>query len=488
MLIDLNNQQIHKAIKYDVCIFGAGPAGITLARTLAAKGQIVALVEGGGLEYSEVSQSSYEGKNIGELKNERISGCRLRFFGGASNHWGGRCAIPSNFNFERPDFEGLPGWPIKLDDVLAYLPKALEIVDIPTDAFSHPRAPFDSQLFISDVKALSRPPTHFGDKYLTEIKSSSKIHAYINANLININLRKNGDSLSGTEVRNYNGDHFVFTAKHYVLALGGIENARILLNSDKQLVNGIGNHSGFVGRCFMDSLNVEFGRFVVENMQIMRQGIELNPSFKLLKMHGIGNAVLAFDPHVHIEQYGRLKVLKSAVLDAICKSEFATDILRKFNDLDCQGDGVITSMIEQSPNPDSRIILDTEQDRFGLRKVKLDWRLSNEDRKTIRILGFESAKELARMKIARVQLKDFILDDRLEIPSSAIDPHCHHMGTTRMSTNQNFGVVDENCKVHNLSNLYIAGSSVFPCCGGVNPTLTIIMLSLRLSDNIASLD
>jgi len=487
MLIDLNNQHFLKEIKYDVCIFGAGPAGITLARTLAAKGKTIALIEGGGLDYSEESQSLYEGKNIGALKEERISSCRLRFFGGTSNHWGGRCALPHKYNFERPDFEGLPGWPVKLDDVLAYLNKALEIIDIPANAFSHPRPPFDSQLFNLDVKALSRPPTHFGVKYLNEIKSSSKIHTYINANLVNINLRENGDSLSGTEVHNYNGGRFVFTSKYFVLALGGIENARILLNSDKQIVNGIGNHSGFVGRCFMDSINLEFGRFVVENQQIMRQGMELNPSVNLMKMHGIGNAVLAFDPHFPTEYYGRLKELKKAVMDAICKSELTTDILRKFNDFDCQGDGVITSMIEQSPNPDSRITLDTEQDRFGLRKVKLDWRLSDEDVKTIRVLGVESAKELARMKIARVQLKDFILDDHLKIPSSAVNPHCHHMGTTRMATNPNFGVVDANCKVHNLSNLYIAGSSVFSSCGGVNPTLTIIMLTLRLGDHIANL-
>ena len=485
MLVDLNNEKI-KETRYDVCVYGAGPAGITLARALAGKGKSVALIEGGGLDFSDESQSLYDGKSIGNIQDwNAVKNCRLRYFGGTSNHWGGRCGIFDPIDFEGRDHYKLPGWPISRDDVLRYLPKALEIVDLPSNALPLVHPPLDSNRFRLSEKALSRPPTRFGKKYLDEIKSSPKINTYINANLVNLNLRENGSSLAGTEVRNFRGDSFVFTADQHVLALGGIENARILLNADKQQKSGVGNHSGMVGRCFMDHLNVSYGRFVVEDQQAMEHGLELNPTETLMRTQRIGNGVLAFDPHTDARTYGRLKDLKKAARDALCKSEFTTDIFRKFADFDCPGDGVITSMIEQSPNPDSRILLDSERDPFGLRRVKLDWRMSDADRKTIRVLGIEAAKELARMKIARVQLKDFILDDHMEITDTG--PHCHHMGTTRMSSDPRFGVVDANCRVHGISNLYIAGSSVFSTSGGINPTLTIVMLALRLGEHISRL-
>ena len=130
-------------------------------------------------------------------------------------------------------------------------------------------------------------------------------------------------------------------------------------------------------------------------------------------------------------------------------------------------------------------MLDSERDSFGLRRAKLNWVMSTADRKTIRLLGIEAAKEMARMNYARLQLKDFILDEHKEI--SDVSNHCHQMGTTRMSADPRFGVVDPNCKVHGVSNLYIAGSSVFPTGGGINPTLTIVMLALRLGEHIGSL-
>jgi choline dehydrogenase-like flavoprotein len=482
VLVDLNNEKIRK-VRYDVCIYGSGPAGITLARTLASRGKSVALIEGGSLEYSEESQSLYDGKSVGNIQDwnaPRTS--RLRFFGGTSNHWAGRCGLFDPIDFEHRDYFGLPGWPIKRDDVLSFLPEALAIVDIPAGALPvvHPR--LESKLFRLSEKALS-PPTRFGEKYLKEIRSSPKIHSYVNANLVNINLRESGDSIASTEVRNFKGGSFVFTAGQHVLAMGAIENARTLLNADKQLKNGIGNHSGMVGRCFMEHLNVAYGRFVTENEQAMGRVMEMNPTSALMKELGVGNGVLAFDTNTEAKTYGRLRVLKKAVRDAICESDSVTAISRKISDFNCPGDGVVSSMIEQSPNPDSRVTLDTDRDQFGLRRIKLNWVMSDADRKTIRVLGIEAAKEMARMKFARLQLNDCILDERLEI-EKITGAHAHHMGTTRMSADPRFGVVDANSKVHGISNLYIAGSSVFPTGGGINPTLTIVMLALRLGEHI----
>ena len=98
---------------------------------------------------------------------------------------------------------------------------------------------------------------------------------------------------------------------------------------------------------------------------------------------------------------GRLGVLKEFLHDTGC---FSPALARKIVDFDCPGDGVIHSEIEQEPNPDSRVSLVDDVNSFGLRRVQMNWQLSNGDLKTIRTLSIKSAKEMARLNRARVQL------------------------------------------------------------------------------------
>lgn len=486
MFFDLNTFATNSSIKsYDVCICGAGPAGITIARILAKAGKSVALLEGGSLEYTETSQNLYHGKSIGLINWDAVSNCRLRYFGGTSNHWGGRCSHLDGIDFEQRDYFGMPGWPIgSREEIFKHLDTACSILDLPKNAFrAAPEVKWKGTNFRLSDKEFS-PPTRFKSKYFEELKRSDKIDLYINANITNINLHENLGSVSFFEVQNYTGGKFSFSAKKFVLASGAIENARLLLNSDKQMKRGVGNQNDMVGRCFMEHFNVELGRFIVEDHKIWKEGIvQLNPDETLMRSLHIGNAVLDFNANMHKVSYGRLRDLKDSARNLVCKSEKLTDLSRKLVDFDCNGDGVITSLIEQTPNLESRITLDSEKDMFGMRRVILNWKPNSADNLTIRTLGREVAKELARAGIARVQLADFILDESIAIRDYG--HHCHQMGTTRMSDNPKVGVVDTNQRVHGLDNFYIAGSSVFSTGGGCNPTLTIVMMSLRLGNHIA---
>ncbi len=488
MFSDLNSFATNSIKKsYDVCICGAGPAGITIARILAKAGKTVALLEGGSLDYSEISQNLYHGKSVGLINWDAVTNCRLRYFGGTSNHWGGRCSFLDPVDFDRQDYFEMPGWPIgSRAEMFKHLETACSILDLPKNAFKETqKTALKGSKFRFSVKEFS-PPTRFKTKYFDELKSSDKIDLYINANLTNIKLNENFGSVSVFEIQNYKGDKFPFTAKKFILALGAIENARLLLNSDNQMRAGVGNQHDMVGRCFMEHFNVQLGRFVVEDHKIWKEGVlQVNPTELLMKSKHIGNAVLDFNPNMRQVSYGRLRELKDSARNFICKSETLTDLSRKMVDFDCSGDGVITSLIEQAPNPKSRVTLDSERDMFGMRRVILNWSPSKADNRTVRTLGQEVAKELARIGLARVQLQDFILDDTIEI--SDYGHHCHQMGTTRISEDPKSGVVDRNQLVHGLDNLYIAGSSVFPTGGGCNPTLTIVMMSLRLGNHIASL-
>jgi choline dehydrogenase-like flavoprotein len=484
MLIDLNLVTDKSKLKsYDICICGSGPAGITVARTLAAKGKTVALLEGGSIAYTEESQQLYEGKSIGINDWDAVKNCRLRFFGGTSNHWSGLCSF-----FDETDFDvrsdGVSGWPISKAEAYKHFDAAKEVLDLPKDAFLNPPK-WPGSNFKPFVNAMS-PPTRFNVKYQDELKKSDRIDLFINANLTNIQLHDNLQTIKHLEVNNNKKHKFLFTAKHFVLAMGTIENARMLLASNKQIKQGVGNQNDMVGRCYMEHFNIGYGRFTAEDATVWKNGkITLNPSAALIKKTKIGNAVISFDPSFKVVSYGRTRALKQALRNLICKSENATELSRKLVDFNCEGDGFITSMVEQSPNPDSRVILDKAQDIFGVPKVILNWQFNKHDLHTIRTVGLEAAKEMARMGVARVQLADYILDEKL--PLKDIGHHCHQMGTTRMSADPKHGVVNENLQVHGISNLFVAGSSVFPTGGGCNPTFTLTMLALRLGEHIALL-
>jgi choline dehydrogenase-like flavoprotein len=485
MIIDLQQAPNNfKAKLYDVCVCGSGPAGVTLARIIASSGKSVAILEGGTLEYSEQSQQLYQGKSVGENDFNAAQTARLRFLGGTSNHWSGMCSYFDAYDFNNTVNNELPGWPIEHKEVLKYFNHAKTILDLPENAFTKtttwPGKNFKPFNFVMS------PPTRFNAKYKDELQKSKRIDLYLNANLTNVQFKDNLSTVDYFEVQNYHLKKTLIRAKQYVLAMGALENARTLLVNNKQLKTGIGNQSDLVGRCFMEHLNVKFGRFVATEAKFwMAGGVNIQPNEQLIIKNKIGNGVISFEPNAKPQSYGRTKAIKQALRNFTCKSESITNLSRKLIDFDCEGDGVIGSLLEQTPNLNSRVLLDTEKDMFGLPKLILNWQLNEFDRHTIKTIGLEASKELARLGVARVQLRDFVLDTSL--PMKDFYPHAHHMGTTRMASSPKYGVVDTNSKVFGTDNLYVAGASVFPTGGGCNPTFTLTMLASRLGQHLTKL-
>jgi choline dehydrogenase-like flavoprotein len=144
---------------------------------------------------------------------------------------------------------------------------------------------------------------------------------------------------------------------------------------------------------------------------------------------------------------------------------------------------------EQAPNPDSRVTLTGERDALGMPRVALDWRLSPIDKRSVRVTMEALDGELRRLDLGTCTPEPWLAEDG---PDWEVDPLIsnhpiggfHHMGTTRMAASPRAGVVDADCRVHGVANLYVAGSSVFPTGGWANPTLTIVALALRLADHL----
>ena len=485
MKIDLNKEKNKQSRSYDVCICGAGVAGITLALELSKYGRKVALLEGGGEEYSDNSQSIYEAENIG-LKYYGITSCRLRYLGGTSNHWTGRTMLMQPIDFKDRDFFPLPGWPIKRKELDKYKKRAYEILGLSEHTLDALNVP---QLSSSSMKTIGyglTPPVRFSKKYYQELLKSENIDLFINANLTNIKLNDLLNHVNELKIKNYNNDTFKFSGNKVILAMGAIENARLLLNSNSQLPQGIGNKSDYVGRCFMEHFQVFLGEYSINpDNAFWSSGIKLEffPTDKFAIDKKVGTSVIAFG-EADSTSYGRLKVIKKALKDSVCTSNNLVKISKSMFDFNCPGDGIITTLCEQSPNKNSRITLNSKKDSLGLRRVSLDWRVNELDKRTIRILAMETAKEFARLDFGRVKLKDYILSDGIE---EELGAHCHQMGTTRMSKSPNDGVVDVNSKIFGIDNLYVAGSSVFSTGGGVNPTLSIVQLSLRLAEHLSGM-
>lgn len=470
---------------FDVCVFGTGPAGLTVALELAKAGKRIALIEAGSFDYTEESQKLYEGTETGLNTWNALRIKRLRYFGGTSGHWSGRCGLLDEIDFAADTYHGLSGWPITRKAVLEHLAQAVEILDLGSQSLAtRPLKTGVGSTFAHSSAAFS-PPTRFGQKYRRQVVESPSIQLVTRANLVELRLAGGNASVDHAILKDYKGQASKVSANRYVLALGALENPRLLLNCDRQLRGGIGNHSGYVGRCFMEHLNVQIGRFVVRDKSYFSEKqSELAPVRDLLESRRIGNGVLAANPSFVPVEYGRLRHFRRMLRDGACEYETMRDYARKFGDFNCEGEGVISSLLEQCPSPDSRISLTSDIDALGLRKADLHWAINDTDRRTIRTLGMELAKELARLDAARVQLSDFMVDQSQPIPVAA---HAHHMGTTRMARDPRDGVVDEHCRVHGMDNLYVAGSSVFPVGGGTNPTLTIVLLALRLGKHLRKL-
>ncbi len=482
------------ATHFDVCVIGAGPAGITLARKLAAVGARVALMEAGGLEVSEASQDVYRGTNIGRGYFE-LETARLRYFGGTSNHWGGWCRAFDLYDFLPKPFHPLSGWPITQLDLDPYRAEADRILDLPS-ATEAPDLPIRQRDYIfRHVQFRFSPPTRFGEKYRDEIAASDRITLVLNANLVDLGLDDGHGTVTGAVFRSYAADDpgFTVAARGYALCCGGIENARLLLNFDRQLPAGIGNHNDMVGRCFCDHPHYVVGDVVLQTLVLEREFYSPFETF-MLEARCL-NFGMRLEPG-WIEP-ADLPALARQVSD----EEFAIHLRQKVRDsavdlsasdrpplpLPSPQTAVMRMAQEQQQNLDSRVLLGEARDAFGLRRVELDWRLTDLDIHTMRTAATAFAGHLAEQSIGRAQIRPWLLEEPPAFPPFPDEEvgGKHHMCTTRMSADPRTGVVDADCKVYGVSNLFIGGSSVFATTSHANPTYTLTQLALRLSDHLA---
>lgn len=508
MFIDLRVVPDGTDITTEICIVGAGAAGITLARELNGSGLDCVLLESGGTEFDNTTQELYAGDNIGRPFLD-LTTCRLRYFGGTTNHWSGWCLPLDPIDFETR--EGVPyrGWPFGRFALYRWYRRAQDVCQIgPFDyAPNHwgvvqtkLPAPFRGPHFIPRIAQLS-PPTRFGSAYGPELQSSSNITVYLQANACRFETNDAGSEVASLSVRTLSGRGFKVNAKVFVVAAGGIENARLLLASGRTEGQGVGDGRGLIGRFLMTHICFWAGLLAVADPPT---DFYFDPGY--FRTYQSGSTPRSFVPFVGLSeetmrqrQLPNIKLLwKYETPGASDAGGTLTDLHSILHDIEgrpqyvnskvFQREGVpvtgpkVFLNLEPVPNPDSRIRLSGERDAIGMRKVAVDWNVTAADKRhgaaILRLLG----AEMARTGFGR--LRSFLEDGDDAIWPADMYGDQHHMGTTRMHRDPSLGVVNEDCRVHGVANLYVAGSSVFPTAGAANPTLTITALALRLADHL----
>ncbi|MGI9502807.1 MAG: GMC oxidoreductase, partial [Geminicoccaceae bacterium] len=486
----------------------------SMALSLAEQNYSVILLEAGGFDYTEADQDPYVGEITGRPYHE-ISTTRLRFLGGSTNHWGGMCSHLEPIDFEKRDWVPHSGWPISFDDIRPWYVKAHPWLELGPFDYDRERIspagtrylPLDPSRLRHKMWHYSRPPTNFGVEHRAKLEDSTSVDVLLHANLVDIEMDEPGHEVEAYRIKTLDGKTAKVHARFFVLALGGLENPRLLLSATATQSEGIGNDRDLVGRFFMEHLNTEAGQVASERDDwassydsLFREERQyrafLMASRDLQKERQILGSAIGLGPLFQARErsvaYDSLHRIKMAWLRGRFPDDIGTHITNLVTDvvglkeaLEERFDASVYlyTEAEQAPNPSSRVLLGKERDALGLRRIQLDWRLSEIDKRSIRDLAVLIGRELGRLEKGRVGLPEWLLE---EAPSDS-DPLLggyHHMGTTRMASDPSEGVVDADCRVFSTRNLFIAGSSVFTTGGAANPTLTIVALALRLADHL----
>lgn len=519
MFYDSRELPDNTVITADICIIGAGAAGITLAREFIGTGVSVCLLESGGLEFDFETQSLYQGAMPG-YNNYPLDASRLRFFGGTTNHWNGNIWPMFPDDFQQRDWIPDSGWPIVRSDLDAYYPKAAKVVELKGPDKWEPDQMkeylqgifFDPRLL--DNKKLDRclfqhsPPTRFGTTYRKELEEADTVHTYLYANAVGFNAGKGAESVTSVPVKCLNGKKHTVKARYYVLAAGAIESARLLLASSDQEPAGLGNQNDLVGRYFGDHPMARIGKIVFTDVEgglaVPKAGQKLGirglltlstdalSEYKLPRFVGMLSPISGSTSKQAVKRFvdsskrawaedEDFSVKLGEVASAF--GEMSDELWQIHGWSDIEG-AYLDVVVEQLPCPDSRVTLDTEVDALGLRRAKLDWRFLPEQEQATKAAFQLMAEQIGASGLGRMQITEKFNFKKIE--AFLFQSSFHHLGTTRMSNDPATGVVDANCRMHSVSNLYVAGSAVFPTTGVTNPTLTIVALTLKLADHLKS--
>jgi choline dehydrogenase-like flavoprotein len=498
--------------RYDVTIIGAGAVGILLAVKLASYGKRVLIIESGHFEPDDDRQALNEIEEIGKpLGNARW--VRKRIIGGTTTAWGGQSLPFSPIDFSPREWVDHSGWPLTYDSLRQYYAIANEFMGIDTlnydsditRLFNLQPLKFDPDVVYFHYSKWAKEPNFFK---LYGRQLSARTTILYNCQLLRIDLADKS-RVEAIQVGNFQGDSVQVAVLDLVLAAGGIETTRILLLNDHQMRGGVGNHSGWLGRMFMEHPSITAGIIETSDMHRLqsslatryvrrrRYGTRMSASMLWQRRNQMLNVSASILWLYESEGAGPLAELRAFLrrptLDSLPNLARNSGLLaRGLWALMTEGfpykpgaQATLTITAEQNPTWDSYIGLSNRVDRFGCRLALLNWRVSSKAWLTIVSFASKLSSEIERLQLGRVSLFDHLRIDEPDWERHLSDVN-HHMGGARMSAHAIDGVVDEHLRVWGVRNLYVCSAAVFPTSSHSNPTLTLLALGARLAERLGT--
>ncbi|MEO6741102.1 MAG: GMC family oxidoreductase [Chthoniobacteraceae bacterium] len=508
------------ARRFDVCIIGSGAAGLCIANELALTGASVVLLEAGRHRDDEESQSCYA-VELPELEVFGATQGRFRVPGGSTTRWAGQALPLDPGDFEARPWVPFSGWPIGYREVERYYRQAAAFMFVDEmDYQEHLASTLGARIAAFDPSVIRHQFSKFSLRpdlrlsYLPKLEQSANVTVVTGANMVSLNLSGSSDTIESVSLVSYAGLTAKMSASKYVLCCGAIENARLLLASRDHRSAGVGNEHGLVGRFFQDHPGCHVGTIASRDPDTLqdlfniyyRKGMRYKPRFspspelqgerRILNISGVllfeqkpDSAFAVLRDAARDARKGRISLPKLAqVFGGIGElgqlTQFVWSRFSKGRHYNPNAEIRLAFSAEQEPDPESRIMLSTKaNDRFGMPLAVVQWRLTESVARTIWEFSHVVADEMRRLRLGEVVFYPWMNKDFATWKDSLRDNN-HHIGTTRMGAKPEDGVVDGDCRVHSVANLYIAGSSVFPTGGHSNPTLTLLALAMRLADHL----
>jgi choline dehydrogenase-like flavoprotein len=527
MIIDARRDTPRRPLECDLCVIGAGAAGLTLATQLESPRRLICVLESGGRVISHTTQALLAGES--DANYPPLQTTRAAALGGSTQVWSGWCRPLDANDFEHRVKIPHSGWPIKSAELQPYYVQAHEILQLGPydyDPATWERVSGSTRwpLLEEQIATLlfRQSPVRFGSAFAPELRKSAGIRIYLHANVLRLEYSAQGNAVAAVEAVTLNGQKFEVRPRLTVLAAGGIENARLLLLSNRpgrelgHVRSPIGRYfteHGFVdGAIFVPAHSNQMPRLYLQQRVLERQARQIDgePGAPRVaraalavaaarqRKEGLLNCAIYFRPAYEshsafdsprvqalLQAWDMLKgrAVPYRMLSRLAYAAGAPHALacamfsKRRAELHVPAHWRLRALFECAPDPDNRIELAEACDRLGRPLVRLYWRLRHIDLSSVVRTHALLDEALRRAQLGYLRLRN----EQTQEWQSSVEPGKHHMGTTRMHDDPARGVVDRDCRVHGVENLFIAGSSVFPSAGFANPTLTIVALSLRLA-------
>lgn len=509
-----------------VCIVGGGTAGIFLAAALRRRGVAVVVLESG----KATARRPSEIRQLVEQRGIHYRGAEFgRSFGlgGTSVLWGGQMipVTPSDIG-PRP-WVGIEAWPVQYEQLKSHFDEVAASLGFGEVAPGRENA--GETLLTQRFPALAamgedfalRVSTwlpfktrNFAKEFAELLRRDPDLSVWLNATVTSLNTAPDTAHRAVTSITatTESGHDLTVHATHFVLCAGALETTRFLLEHDARTNGSLTATGSPLGRYFSDHLSATCARFVRHSLSrfntsvapIFSRGLMRTPRLELSPATQRAEGLASAFAHVTFRTNGEsgFDIVRNFLrrrqgerhtlgLSPRLVGRLTHDVaamaywrfIRTRLWIPHQADVLLQVDVEQVPNPDSRLLLSEERDRFGRRRLVVDWRITSSDLAAIRKVTRIACD---RWRNSRLQL----LADLKELPEQAFEATenlydvYHPTGTIRMGSSENTSVVDRNLRLWAIDNCYVSTTAVFPSAGSANPGFTHLALTSRLADHI----